>query len=324
MNRVLLKKDSNATRCKSLRNINSTGSTNDTGNCSLFPPLISYKSLRARKKIFIVNKESDCEHLVSGYYKLLKQKSQYSERIKILKNNMRKIEQIQSKYKYNEPINFKITSKSLIKLEIRAKSIYNLKIRKLAVEKIEHWWKTIIIRRKINDSIKKINMSATTIQYRWRKYISDKKRRMLVDLINKAAIMIQKCFRGYLARKKMSLAIKEARMNKVFQFFSDQRLNLLRLSALVIRRYWIDYKRRKNIRKVLEPAIKCVPILEAERTAHSSNTINSIKQALIPKYSGFQKQSSNNRDVHSLGPARARALTDVMFTLDAIKEVKGK
>ena len=323
MSRTLLKKVTTTSRQKSLRNITSTESTNYTGNSGLFPPISSYKSVRARKKMLLVNKRLDGEPLVSGYYKLLKDKSQYSERIQTLKNNMKKIEEIQSKYKYNEPINCKITKNDLIKLEKRAKSIYDQKTRISAAEKIQNWWKRIIVKRKIIDSMQVLNISASIIQQGWRVYFARKKRKIMLNFIKKSAIIIQKCFRGYLTRNKMRLAIKKARMNTIFQYFSDQRNILVRKSALVIRKYWLAYKRRKPAQNELEPAIK-ISFIENEIKKNNSIATDVLKQGIVLKSQNMKKQLLNSGETHLFGPARARALTDVMFNLETIREVKGK
>ena len=254
--------------------------------------------------------------------KILKAKDQYSDRIKMLKDKLKKLENIKEKYKFDLKIDGKITEENLLKIEHKARIQFYHRLQATAVKRIEKWWKICIIKRRLLESIKTMHKSACKIQKVWRGFILKKKLKKKKELRNQAAINVQKWIRGYLVRKKYCLSLRKFKMQKAFEYFSQKKEMLMIESANKIKRFWIIYKNLKQKIKKTQNFEKILITIEPEITVQVSNK-EKLKKSLSNKGSGQKKSSLIVPDTSSYLYGRMRALTEANLILEPIKEIKG-
>ena len=301
------------------------------------PSLTPHKSSGYCKNNFIRSKKPTQFEVIQKFEKIMKEKEKYSSIVKNLRTQLKRVEEIKENYGLQIPKNFQLTPKNIKKLENTAKVEKQTRIFSRAVCKIETWWKKKTIRRKYESFNNRMQSSALVIQKCWRQYITRKKFLIAVEKMNKAAVIIQKNIRRFIARKKYLLIIRELRMTKVFDYFEQQKQKLMEESALkiwnywkIIKKKWIQKKqKKKQIKKVRKRGTKAEenrnsfaafpepePSRLSEGVERPKKTL-SIKPVVIKKQSNPPTPSSP-----ILVPGRLRSNTDVLGTLEPIKEVK--
>ena len=308
-----------------------------SGKQIMLPSLTPHRSSGNGKSFFPGLKKQNQHEVMQKYEKIMKEKEKYSSIVKNLKLKLQKVEEIKETYGLQLPKNFHLTPKNIKKLENTARLEKQTKIFSEAVDKIETWWKKRTIQKKIKNFNNLMEKSALVIQKCWKQFITRKKFLIAVEKMNKAAVCIQKNFRGYLVRKKYVLMMRELNMTKVFDYFSQQKQKLMKESALKIWSYWKIVKKKwlqkqqkkKKLKKVLKRRRKVeenhntIAAFPESEPSKLPEGIERPKKNLSIKSIVLKKQSTPATPASpAVIPARLRSNTEVLGTLEPIKEVK--
>jgi IQ calmodulin-binding motif len=182
------------------------------------------------------------------YKSVLNQKALVEDNLKSLQLRIKTIESLQKIYgiKFS---NTQIKNLSIQELENKAKHTFKHKKILQSYNKIAHWWKKILIIKKIQMQQIKCEKAAFFIQTNWRIYLHKIICKNMILKIklqqNKAALDIQRVFKGYMVRKVYGIILKKIKMSKNFEYFEKIRKKLLKQSLTTISYAWLTYKSRK-------------------------------------------------------------------------------